>query len=117
MPGASNDDRPPMVVAMRWVHQITSIAIEMALPALLGHWLDGRWGTEPWLVAVGALLGFAAAMVHLLSLAKQSNRTNLRRPHRGTGPGRGGASGSGFDSKGAGSGPDLKGPGNGPDSD
>ena len=33
MSGASNDDRPPMVIAMRWVHQITTIAFEMAFPA------------------------------------------------------------------------------------
>ncbi len=86
MSGASNDDRPPMVVAMRWVNQITSIAIEMAVPAFLGHWADQRWGTEPWLVGIGALLGFAVAMVHLLALAKQSNRRETRRPGRGTGP-------------------------------
>jgi F0F1-type ATP synthase assembly protein I len=78
--GASNDGRPPMVVAMRWVQQITSIAVEMALPAFLGHLADEHWHTEPWLVAVGALLGFATAMVHLLALAKQSNRRNTGRP-------------------------------------
>jgi ATP synthase protein I len=81
--GASNDDQPPMAVAMRWVHQITSIAIEMAVPAFLGHWADQRFGTEPWLVSVGALLGFAVAMVHLLALAKQSNRQGRRGPGRG----------------------------------
>ena len=86
MSGASNDDRPPMVVAMRWVHQITSIAIEMAVPAFLGHWADQHWGTEPWFVGIGALLGFAVAMVHLLALAKQSNRRNIRRPGHGAGP-------------------------------
>jgi ATP synthase protein I len=78
-----------MVVAMRWVNQITSIALEMALPALLGHWLDTRWGTEPWLVAIGAVLGFAVAMVHLLALAKQSNRRGAGGSRRGVGPGRG----------------------------
>jgi F0F1-type ATP synthase assembly protein I len=74
--GASNDGRPPMVIAMWWVQQITSIAVEMALPAFLGHLADERWKTEPWLVAVGAFLGFAVAMLHLLKLAKQSARGN-----------------------------------------
>ena len=60
-----------MVVAMWWVEQITAISLEMVLPAVLGHWLDGRFGTEPWLVVVGALLGFAAAMTHLLSMARR----------------------------------------------
>jgi len=77
--GASNDGRPPMVAAMRWVQQITSIAVEMALPAFLGHLADRRWGTEPWLVGVGALFGFAVAMLHLLSLAKQSGRSSGNR--------------------------------------
>ena len=74
MSGASNDGRPPMVAAMWWVQQITSISVEMALPAALGHWADNRWGTEPWLVGVGALLGFAVAMLHLLQLTKQKAR-------------------------------------------
>jgi F0F1-type ATP synthase assembly protein I len=78
-----------MVVAMRWVNQITSISLEMALPAFLGRWLDQRWGTEPWLVAVGAVLGFAVAMVHLLALAKQSGRRDAGGSRRGVGPGRG----------------------------
>jgi F0F1-type ATP synthase assembly protein I len=66
-----NDDRPPMVVGMYWVQQITSIAVEMALPAGLGLLADQHWGTGPWLVAVGALLGFAAALWHLLKIAKR----------------------------------------------
>lgn len=33
---------------------------------LLGHWLDGRWGTEPWLLFGGALLGFVLGIVQLL---------------------------------------------------
>lgn len=80
MSGAPKDDRPPMVVAMQWVHQITSISLEMALPAGLGWWLDQRWGTEPWLVIVGALLGFGLMMQHILVIAKKSGK-----PGRGSG--------------------------------
>jgi hypothetical protein len=60
-----------MVVAMYWVQQITSISIEMVAPAGLGYWLDLRWGTGPWLVAAGAVLGFLIALRHLLALAKR----------------------------------------------
>jgi F0F1-type ATP synthase assembly protein I len=67
-----NDDRPPMVVGMYWVQQITAIAVEMALPAALGVYLDQRWGTGPWLLAVGAVFGFLAALWHLLALAKRA---------------------------------------------
>jgi ATP synthase protein I len=87
--GASNDGRPPMVAAMRWVQQITSIAVEMALPAFLGHWADVRWGTEPWLVGVGALLGFAVAMLHLLKLTKQVGGRSSLRHNSGAGKNRG----------------------------
>ncbi len=83
MSGASNDGRPPMVIAMWWVHQITTIAVEMALPAGLGHWADTHWGTEPWLVGVGALLGFAVAMLHLLRLTKQKARPSAVRRKTG----------------------------------
>lgn len=71
VPDASKDDRPPMVVGMYWVQQITSIAVEMALPAAVGHYLDLRWGTGPWLLAVGAVFGFLAALWHLWALAKR----------------------------------------------
>lgn len=85
MSGGSNNRRPPMADAMRWVHQITSIALEMVLPPLLGYFADERWKTGPWLVVVGALSGFAVAMVQLLKLAKQSGRGNPGRPQGGKG--------------------------------
>lgn len=80
MSGVPNDDRPPVVVAMQWVHRITSISLEMVLPAWLGHWLDQRWGTNPWLVSLGAVFGFTAAMVHLLKLS--TGRTGGNPPAR-----------------------------------
>ena len=71
---ASSDPsrRPPLVVAIEWVQQVTTVALEMALPAALGAWLDQRWGTTPGLVSVGAVLGFIVAMRHLLQLARRS---------------------------------------------
>jgi hypothetical protein len=74
-----------MAVAMQWVHQITSIALEMALPPLLGYFADERWKTGPWLVIVGGVLGFSVAMLQLLKLAKQTSRSNTGRPRRGEG--------------------------------
>jgi ATP synthase protein I len=81
--GASNDGRPPMVAAMWWVQQITSISVEMAVPAFLGHLADERWKTEPWLVGVGALFGFAVGMLHLLALTKQVGRRHAIRQKSG----------------------------------
>lgn len=64
-----------MVIAMQWVHQITAVSLQMVLPAALGYWLDGRWGTQPWLVIVGAVFGFTVAMRQLLVWAKAANKT------------------------------------------
>ncbi|MFM9963150.1 MAG: AtpZ/AtpI family protein [Planctomycetaceae bacterium] len=65
------DSEPPMVVAQRLVHQVISIALEMALPVWLGFWLDGRWGTSPWLVVLGACLGFFVAGASFARLIKR----------------------------------------------
>ena len=86
MPRSSGDDRPPLVIAMQWVQQVTAISLEMALPAGLGYWLDNRWGTSPWLVAVGAVFGFTVAMRHLLDLAGRASKQNRSRPSRSGDP-------------------------------
>ena len=57
-----------MAVAMQLVHQITTVSLMMALPAWGGNALDERFGTGPWLVSVGAILGFAVGMLHLVKL-------------------------------------------------
>ena len=33
---------------------------------LLGWWLDGKWGTEPWLLILGATIGFFGGMYNML---------------------------------------------------
>ncbi len=63
-----------MVAAMQWVSQITTVSLEMSLPAGLGYWLDKQWGAEPWLVIVGAVLGFYVAMTHLMQLVAAEGR-------------------------------------------
>ena len=63
MTDPTQDQRPPMVVAMYWVSQVTTVGLEMSLPAGLGYWLDLRWGTLPWLVSLGGLLGFIAVVI------------------------------------------------------
>ena len=53
--------------------RLTSIALEMALPALGGFWLDRWLGTRGLFLIVGALLGIAVGMLHLLRLSKTGN--------------------------------------------
>jgi F0F1-type ATP synthase assembly protein I len=37
-------------------------ALTMVLCVLLGTWLDGRLGTDPWLTIAGSLLGIFGSM-------------------------------------------------------
>jgi F0F1-type ATP synthase assembly protein I len=61
---------------MQWATSVTSIGLEMALPALAGWWLDRRFGTTPIWTVILALLGVVVAMRHLWELAKRLNRAS-----------------------------------------
>ena len=65
------DSEPPMAVASRWVSEIINIALQFCLPAGAGFWLDDRWGTSPWLVVLGACLGFFIAGTSFAQLIKR----------------------------------------------
>lgn len=62
------DDRSSLAVAAVWASHVMTISLEMALPALAGHWLDRPLGTGPLFLLLGALFGFVAGMWHLLRL-------------------------------------------------
>lgn len=66
-----------MPLAIEWSTRLMAIGFEMALPAAGGYWLDRRIGTSPLFLILGAMLGFAAGMFHLLQIARQSG--NCRR--------------------------------------
>ncbi len=56
-------------MAMEWVSRITTISLEMALPALLGHWADRWLETKLVFLVLGVILGFSLGMWHLVKLA------------------------------------------------
>lgn len=66
----NSDERSPMTLAIEWLARLTTIGLEMALPAGGGYWLDLRVGTAPLFVILGAILGFAAGMFHLMQIAR-----------------------------------------------
>ncbi len=74
-------------LGVRWATRVTSIGLEFALPALLGGYLDRRFGTGSLLTIVGAVFGFVAGMVHLLAIAREDARRTRR-----AGPGAAGES-------------------------
>jgi hypothetical protein len=61
--------QPPMAAAMVWVTRITTISLEMVLPAAGGYWLDQRMGTR-FGVVVGMLFGAIAGFYHLMSITR-----------------------------------------------
>ena len=65
--------RESISAAMTWASRVTSIAMEMALPPLLGSWLDRRWGTGYTLLIVGGVLGFVLGIMHLVRLAADAS--------------------------------------------
>lgn len=59
----------PLARAMEWVAKITTVAIEMVLPAVGGSYLDRWLGTRYWVLA-GLVLGFVVGIWHLLQMTR-----------------------------------------------
>ena|SRR2546421_5552646 len=59
---------------------LTTSAIGLELGACVvigtffGRWLDGKWGTAPWLMIVGLALGFTAGIMAIVRGAKRADR-------------------------------------------
>jgi F0F1-type ATP synthase assembly protein I len=49
-------------------------AAGVALGYFVGHWLDRKYGWEPWGTLVGAMLGMAAGMYLLIKEALRMNK-------------------------------------------
>jgi hypothetical protein len=61
-----------MVVALEWVSKVTTVALEMVLPGIIGAWMDRRWGTN-FITLLGLALGVSLGIWHLLILTKTKN--------------------------------------------
>ncbi len=59
-----------MAVALQWVSRITTVALEMVLPGLLGLWIDGKLGVPLVFTLLGFGLGGSFAMWHLLRMTR-----------------------------------------------
>lgn len=46
----------------------------VAAGALLGYYLDRRWGTTPWLTLIGILLGTGAGMFYVVVQVRRATR-------------------------------------------
>jgi hypothetical protein len=85
-----NSNRPsadPLALAMEWVTKITTVALEMVLPAIGGGYLDKRLGTQYWTL-IGVVFGFLVGMWHLLQMTKVKGRSSSgKRGGKGDGSG------------------------------
>ena len=71
-----NDERrgpQPIAAAMEWVAKITTVGLEMALPAIGGGWLDRRLGTSYWAL-IGVALGVTVGIWHLIQMTQPPAR-------------------------------------------
>lgn len=66
--------RSPIAVAFAWSHRITSIALGMVLPGLLGLWVDLKLlGTKPLFTVLGFVLGMVAGLWHLIRMTSSKD--------------------------------------------
>lgn len=69
-------DKPKSPESSPW--RLFGTGLEFAgailLLALLGHFADQRWGTEPWGILTGAMVGLTGSMYNLFKLMNRANR-------------------------------------------
>ena len=76
MPSSSQDEKKGRAWqgALRDASPFIGIGTTMAASLALGVWggykLDARFGTEPWLLLTGSVLGVAAGLYHLYITVK-----------------------------------------------
>lgn len=80
----------PFAAATEWVAKITTVGLEMVLPAVGGRFLDRRWGTNYW-VLVGLVLGVTVGIWHLIRMTQPKSR---KRSSKGDGSSGRGSAGS-----------------------
>ena len=67
----SDDPQTPLADALRYLQSGTMIVAPMLGLGALGYWLDGRWGTKPWLLLAGLLVGMIGGFVNFLRFVLQ----------------------------------------------
>jgi len=61
-----------------WYYALSQVGFEMVAPIALGWWLDGVFGTTPWILVVCVVLGLGVGFVHLILLVNNRPREDDR---------------------------------------
>ena len=61
---------------MRYAGLGVELAAAVALFTLAGWWVDGRFGTEPWGILIGAFIGLGGGMYNLVREGLEAARTS-----------------------------------------
>lgn len=62
--------------ALGWATQLSGVSLELATCLLVGYWGDQYWGTKPWLLILGGILGFIISMWHLWRIVQAIERSS-----------------------------------------
>jgi ATP synthase protein I len=57
------------------------LAVAVVAFFFLGRWLDGVFGTEPWLTVIGVVLGMAGGFTSFIRTAMELGRREDRKAH------------------------------------
>ncbi len=50
------------------------LALTVVVLFFLGEWLDGRWGTSPWLMLAGIFIGIVGGLIKFFRTAMEVGR-------------------------------------------
>ncbi len=64
-------DNGPDPRQLGWYYALAQVGFEMVVPIALGWWLDSVFGSEPWILVVGVVLGLVVGFTHLVFLVNQ----------------------------------------------
>jgi F0F1-type ATP synthase assembly protein I len=81
---------PDSPSTLRTLGQLSTVGMSFVLALVLGfgagYWLDGWWGTRPWLSFLGFFLGMAAGVLNVYRVLQATSRPSGGLPPAQGGP-------------------------------
>ena len=86
VPGQEQDREPTGRKLVREIGPFLTLGIQLALSVVvfffLGRWLDQLWGTGPWLMLAGLLIGVAGGFLQFFrAVANVSRQADKEQPN------------------------------------